>query len=41
MQPNQKSQLKAVNQQIEARLTRTPSAALTNEWNQKQAMITY
>ena len=35
------SQLKAVNQQIEARFTRTPSAALTNEWKQKQAMRNY
>ena len=35
------SQLKAVNQQIEARLTRKRSAALTNEWKQKQVMINY
>ena len=35
------SQLKAVNQQIEARLTRTRSIALTNEWKQKQAMRNY
>ena len=35
------SQLKAVNQQIEARLTRTRSAAVTNEWKQKQVMRNY
>ena len=35
------SQLKAVNNQIEARLTRTKSVALTNEWKQKQAMRNY
>jgi len=35
------SQLKAVNQQIEARLTRTRSVALTNEWKQKQVMRNY
>ena len=30
------SQLKEANKQIEARLTRTKSIALTNEWKQKQ-----
>ena len=35
------SKLKAVNQQIEARWTRTASAALTNGWKQKQAMRNY
>ena len=31
-------QLKALNAQIEARLTRTKSVALVNEWRQKQTM---
>ena len=35
------SQLKEVNNQIEARLTRTRSVALTNEWKQKQNMRNY
>ena len=35
------SQLKAVNQQIEARLTRTSSIELTNEWKQKQILRKY
>ena len=35
------AQLKAVNEQIEARLTRTRSIALTNEWKQKQVMRNY
>ena len=35
------SQLKDVNNQIEARLTRTRSVALTNEWKQKQNMRNY
>ena len=35
------SQLKEVTKQIEARLTRTKSVALTNEWKQKQAMRNY
>ena len=35
------AQLTAANQQIEARLTRTRSAALTNEWIQKQVMRNY
>ena len=37
----QRSHLKAVNQQIEARLTRTANVVLTNERKQKQAMINY
>ena len=32
------NQLKALNNQIEARLTRTKSVALVNEWRQKQTM---
>ena len=35
------SQLKDINNQIEARLTRTKSIALTNEWKQKQNMRNY
>ena len=35
------SQLRAENRQIEARLTRTVHASLTNEWKQKQSMINY
>ena len=35
------SHLKEVNKQIEARLTRTVHASLTNEWKQKQSMINY
>ena len=35
------SQSKAVNQQIEARLTITAHVALTNEWTQKQVMRNY
>ena len=35
------SQLRAENRQIEARLTRTKSIALTNEWKQKQNMRNY
>ena len=35
------SQLRAENRQIEARLTRTKSIALTNEWKQKQTMRNY
>ena len=35
------SQLKDRNNQIEARLTRTKSVALTNEWRQKQNMRNY
>ena len=35
------SQLRAENKQIEARLTRTKSIALTNEWKQKQNMRNY
>ena len=34
----QLNQLKALNNQIEARLTRTKSVALVNEWRQKQTM---
>ena len=37
----QLSQLKEVNNPIEARLTRTRGVALTNEWKQKQAMRNY
>ena len=35
------SLLKQVTKQLEARLTRTASVALTNAWKQKQSMITY
>ena len=35
------SHLKDINNQIEARLTRTKSIALTNEWRQKQNMRNY
>ena len=35
------SQLKEVNNQLEARLIRTRSVALTNEWKQKQNMRNY
>ena len=34
-------QLKALNDQIEARLTRTKSVALVNEWRQKHNMRNY
>ena len=34
-------QLKALNAQIEARLTRTKSVALVNEWRQKQNIRNY
>ena len=34
-------QLRAVNQQIEARLTRTAIVALNNEWKQKQSVRNY
>ena len=37
----QLNQLKALNNQIEARLTRIKSVALVNEWRQKQHMRTY
>ena len=37
----QLSQLKHLNAQIEARLTRTKSVALVNEWRQKQIMRNY
>jgi uncharacterized protein YukE len=37
----QVSQFKELNNQIEARLTRTKSVALTNEWRQKQNMRHY
>ena len=37
----QLNQLKALNNQIEARLTRTKSVALVNEWRQKQHMRNY
>ena len=37
----QLKQLKALNAQIEARLTRTKSVALVNEWRQKQNMRNY
>jgi hypothetical protein len=37
----QLSQLKDLNNHIEARLTRTKSIALTNEWRQKQNMRNY
>jgi hypothetical protein len=37
----QLSQFKDLNKQIEARLTRTKSVALTNEWRQKQNMRNY
>ena len=33
--------LKALTNQIEARLTRTKSVAFTNEWREKQLMRTY
>ena len=33
--------MKALNNQIEARLTRTKSVALVNEWQQKQTMRNY
>ena len=35
------SQLKHLNAQIEARLTRTKSVALVNEWRQKQNIRNY
>jgi hypothetical protein len=37
----QLSQLKELNNQIEARLIRTKIIALTNEWKQKQKMRNY
>ena len=37
----QLSQLKRLNAQIEARLTRTTSVALVNEWRQKQDIRNY
>jgi uncharacterized protein YukE len=37
----QLSQFKDLNKQIEARLTRTKSVDLTNEWKQKQNMRNY
>ena len=37
----QLSQLKHLNDQIQARLTRAKSVALVNEWKQKQTMINY
>jgi uncharacterized protein YukE len=37
----QLSQFKELNNQIETRLTRTKSVALTNEWRQKQNMRNY
>jgi ATP-dependent protease HslVU (ClpYQ) peptidase subunit len=37
----QLSQFKDLNKQIESRLTRTKSVALTNEWRQKQNMRNY
>ena len=37
----QLNQLKALNNQIEARLTRTKSVALVNEWRQKQNIRNY
>ena len=37
----QLSQLKHLNAQIEARLTRTKSVALVNEWRQKQNIRNY
>jgi hypothetical protein len=37
----QVSQFKELNNQIEARLTRTKSVALTNEWRQKHNMRNY
>ena len=35
------SQLKAANQEIEERLTRTRIIALTNEWKHKQTIRNY
>ena len=37
----QLKQLKSLNAQIEARLTRTKSVALVNEWRQKQNIRNY
>jgi hypothetical protein len=37
----QLEQLKALNKQIEARLTRAKNIALTNEWRQRQHMSNY
>ena len=37
----QLSQLKHLNDQIQARLTRAKSVALVNEWKQKQTMRNY